>query len=48
MKFGVIDDDPQNLKLVRFMLAQEQLEIHTASNAQRGLEGLSAPGAAVI
>ena len=34
----VIDDDPANLKLVRFVLANEGLEIHAASDAQSGLE----------
>jgi len=34
----VIDDDPANIKLVRFVLANEGLEIHAASNAQSGLE----------
>jgi DNA-binding NtrC family response regulator len=38
MKLVVIDDDPQNLKLVQFVLADEQLEIHTASDPERGLE----------
>jgi DNA-binding NtrC family response regulator len=34
----VIDDDPANLKLVRFVLANEGLEIHAASDAESGLE----------
>ena len=34
----VIDDDPANIKLVRFVLANEGLEIHAASDAQNGLE----------
>jgi DNA-binding NtrC family response regulator len=34
----VIDDDPANIKLVRFVLANEGLEIHAASDAQSGLE----------
>jgi len=38
MKLVVIDDDPQNVKMVQFVLADEQLEIHTASDAQRGLD----------
>lgn len=38
MKLVVIDDDPQNLKLVKFILADEQLEIHTASDPQGGLD----------
>ena len=38
MKLAVIDDDPQNLKLVKFILACEQWEIHTASDPQAGLE----------
>jgi DNA-binding NtrC family response regulator len=39
MKLVVIDDDPQNLKLVKFVLAEEEdLEIHAASNPQSGME----------
>ncbi len=38
MKLVVIDDDPQNLKLVKFILADEQLEIHTASDPNAGLD----------
>jgi len=38
MKLVVIDDDPQNLKLVQFVLADEKLEIHTASDPQSGLD----------
>jgi two-component system, NtrC family, response regulator HydG len=38
MKLVVIDDDPQNLKMVQFVLSEEGLEIHTASNPQAGLE----------
>jgi DNA-binding NtrC family response regulator len=38
MKLVVIDDDPQNLKLVQFVLADEQLEIHTALDPQSGLD----------
>jgi len=38
MKLVVIDDDPQNLKMVRFVLGDEQLEIHTSSNPQGGLD----------
>jgi len=34
----VIDDDPANIKLVRFILANEGLEIHSATDAQSGLE----------
>jgi DNA-binding NtrC family response regulator len=37
MKLVVIDDDPQNLKMVEFVLADEQLEIHTASDPESGL-----------
>jgi DNA-binding NtrC family response regulator len=33
----VIDDDPANIKFVRFILANEGLEIHAASDAQTGL-----------
>lgn len=38
MKLVVIDDDVQNLKMVQFVLADEPLEIHTAPDAQGGLE----------
>ncbi|HTU34422.1 MAG TPA: sigma-54 dependent transcriptional regulator [Candidatus Acidoferrum sp.] len=38
MKLVVIDDDPQNLKMVQFVLADEQLEIHTSTDAQGGLD----------
>ena len=34
----VIDDDPANLKLVRFVLAEESLEIHSATNSQSGMD----------
>jgi DNA-binding NtrC family response regulator len=34
----VIDDDPANIKFVRFILANEDLEIHAASEAQSGME----------
>jgi DNA-binding NtrC family response regulator len=33
-----IDDDPANIKFVRFILANEDLEIHSASDAQTGLD----------
>jgi len=38
MRLVVIDDDPKNLKLVQFILANEGLEIHTASDPQAGIE----------
>lgn len=38
MKLVVIDDDVQNLKMVQFVLADEPLEIHTAPDAQGGLQ----------
>ena len=38
MRLVVIDDDPANIKLVRFILANEDLEIHSASDAQAGME----------
>lgn len=38
MKLVIIDDDSQNLKMVQFVLADEYLEIHTSSDAQRGLD----------
>jgi DNA-binding NtrC family response regulator len=38
MKLIVIDDDPQNLKMVQFVLADEELEIHTSADAEGGLE----------
>jgi DNA-binding NtrC family response regulator len=34
----VIDDDPANIKFVRFILANEGLEIHAAANPQSGME----------
>ena len=38
MRLLVIDDDSQNLKLVKFILANEGLEIHTASDPLAGME----------
>jgi DNA-binding NtrC family response regulator len=38
MVLVVIDDDPANIKLVRFILANEDLEIHAASDPQTGME----------
>jgi DNA-binding NtrC family response regulator len=38
MKLVAIDDDPQNLKMLKFVLADEQLEIHTSTNPQGGLD----------
>jgi DNA-binding NtrC family response regulator len=38
MKLVAIDDDPQNLKMVQFVLADDQLEIHASSDAQGGLD----------
>jgi DNA-binding NtrC family response regulator len=37
MKLLVIDDEPKNLKLVNFVLANEGLEIYTASDPQSGM-----------
>jgi DNA-binding NtrC family response regulator len=34
----VIDDDPANIKFVRFILANEGLEIHAANDPESGLE----------
>jgi len=34
----VIDDDPANIKFVRFILANEGLEIHSASSPKSGME----------
>jgi DNA-binding NtrC family response regulator len=34
----VIDDDPANIKFVRFILANEGLEIHAATDPQSGME----------
>jgi DNA-binding NtrC family response regulator len=34
----VIDDDPANIKFVRFVLANEDLEIHSATDARSGME----------
>lgn len=38
MILAVIDDDPANIKFVRFVLANEGLEIHSATDAQSGLD----------
>jgi DNA-binding NtrC family response regulator len=38
MKLLVLDDDPQNLKLVKFVLANEGLEILGASDPQTGMD----------
>jgi len=38
MKLVAIDDDPKNLKLVQFILADEDIEIHAADDPQRGME----------
>lgn len=38
VKLGAIDDDPQNLELIREALVQEGLEILTASTADSGLD----------
>lgn len=38
MKLVIIDDDPQNLKMVQFVLSDEGLEIHTSSDAHDGLD----------
>jgi DNA-binding NtrC family response regulator len=38
MKLVILDDDPQNLKMVQFVLAEEELEIHTSSDAHEGLD----------
>jgi DNA-binding NtrC family response regulator len=38
LRLVVIDDDPQNLKMVKFVLADEELEIHTSTEAQGGLD----------
>lgn len=37
VKLVVIDDDPKNLKLVKFVLANEGLEIHAASDPETGI-----------
>ena len=34
----VIDDDPANIKFVRFILANEGLEIHAAADPKSGME----------
>src|SRR5579872_4953556 len=34
----VVDDDPANIKFVRFILANEGLDIHGAGDAQSGME----------
>lgn len=38
MRLVAIDDDPKNLKLVNFILANAGLEIHTASDPQAGMD----------
>ena len=38
MTLVVIDDDPANLKLVRFVLANEDIEIHAATDPQSGID----------
>src|ERR1700739_717348 len=38
MRIVVIDDDPKNLKFVSFILANAELEIHSASDPQAGLD----------
>jgi DNA-binding NtrC family response regulator len=38
MRLVIIDDDPQNLKMIQFVLAEEELEIHTSTDAQGGLD----------
>jgi DNA-binding NtrC family response regulator len=38
MRLVVIDDDPQNIKMVQFVLADEGLEILASTDAQEGLD----------
>jgi DNA-binding NtrC family response regulator len=38
MILAVIDDDPANIKFVRFVLANEGVEIHSATDPQSGLD----------
>jgi len=38
LKLVVIDDDPGNLKLARFALAKEGLDIHVATDSRSGLD----------
>ena len=38
VRLVVIDDDPKNLKMVRFTLSSGDLEIHTASDPRVGLD----------
>ena len=38
VRLVVIDDDPKNLKMVRFTLSSGELEIHTASDPRVGLD----------
>ena len=38
LRLVVIDDDPKNLKFVSFILANAELEIHSASDPQAGLD----------
>jgi DNA-binding NtrC family response regulator len=38
MRLVIIDDDPANIKFARFILANEGLEIHSATDARGGME----------
>ena len=38
VRLVVIDDDPKNLKMVKFTLSSGELEIHTASDPRVGLD----------
>src|SRR5580704_12971715 len=38
LKLVVIDDDPANLKLARFVLKNEGIEIHSATDSQSGMD----------
>ena len=38
LKLVVIDDDPANLKLARFVLKNEGIEIHSAGDSQSGMD----------
>ena len=38
IRLAVIDDDPANLKLARFVLSKEGLEIHSASDPKGGMK----------
>src|SRR6266478_2164732 len=44
----VIDDEPANIKFVRFILANEGLDIHAASDPQSGMELICKPRPQIV